>query len=381
MDKATFRKYILIATYIILLYLGVSHIDAVASGVGYVFGVIKPLVIGACIMFVMNVLLKFYEKHLIKVKILKLKNGAKLTRILCILLTYATFALLITILALVVIPQVTQSIRTLAVQMPSYLSMANTWIEDWGQQMGLTSGIWDFILNIWKQFEISLSDLIKNAATVAIDVTVNVTMWVFNFFVGLVFAAYMLYSKEKLVKICKKVCYAVFKAPISDKIVEIAKEANVTFSRFIGGQLVEAVILGGLCFIGMLIIGIPYAPLISCLVGATSLIPILGAYIGTIPSAFIILMEDPIKAIVFVIFIIVLQQVEGNVIYPKVVGNAIGLDGLWVFVAIIVGGGLWGIMGMLIGVPLMAVIYSLVRQYTEKFVKKRGVSRDKYETE
>jgi len=177
----------------------------------------------------------------------------------------------------------------------------------------------------------------------------------------------------------KKLSYAIFKNPVSEKIVEIAKEANVTFSRFIGGQLMEACILGILCFIGMMIIGIPYAPLISCFIGVTSLIPILGAYIGTIPSAFIILMEDPIKALIFVIFIIVLQQIEGDVIYPKVVGNAIGLDGLWVFVAITVGASVGGVMGMLIGVPLMAVIYSLVRQYTNKFLEKKQVDKSKFE--
>jgi len=380
LEKATFRKYILLATYIILLYLAVSHIDVVASAVVSIFNILKPLIIGGCIMFVMNVLLKFYEKHFFKKMFPKFKKGKQLKRIICIFITYATFAVIIIILGRVIVPQVAQSVRVLVAELPGYLVTATAWIEEHARTLGFAeNGIMDFIMDIWEQFEISLSDFMKTAGSVVIDVTVNITMWIVNFVIGIIFAAYLLYSKEKLVRMMKKLSYAIFKNPVSEKIVEIAKEANVTFSRFIGGQLMEACILGILCFIGMMIIGIPYAPLISCFIGVTSLIPILGAYIGTIPSAFIILMEDPIKALIFVIFIIVLQQIEGDVIYPKVVGNAIGLDGLWVFVAITVGASVGGVMGMLIGVPLMAVIYSLVRQYTNKFLEKKQVDKSKFE--
>ena len=381
LDKAVFKKYILLATYIVLLYLVLSHLDVVISSLGFLYGVIKPIVIGACIMFVMNVLLKIYERFFFKKSFSGLKNGAKVKRVICILLTYATFVAFITVLCLVVVPQVAQSVRTLAESMPAYLSAANENITQFARQLGLSDNLWETIRSFWEQFEISLSDLIKKVASTAIDATVTATKAVINFLIGIIFAAYMLYAKEKLVKITKKLCYAIFKAKAADKIIEIAAEANVTFSRFIGGQLLEAVILGVLCFVGMLIIGIPYAPLIACLVGATSLIPVLGAYIGTIPSAFIILMVDPIKAVVFVIFIIILQQIEGNFIYPKVVGNAIGLEGLWVFAAIIIGGGLGGVTGMLIGVPLMAVIYSLVRKYAQKAVKSRGVDETKYDAQ
>ncbi|MBQ3379413.1 MAG: AI-2E family transporter [Clostridia bacterium] len=379
MDKAVFKKYILLATYIVILYLVLSHIDVVVTSLGFVFGVIKPIVIGACIMFVMNVLLKIYEKHLFKKSFPSLKNGAELKRVVCILLTYATFALFITVLSLVVVPQVAKSVRLLAESLPDYLAGANAGFSQFAERLSLSDNLWDTVQSFWEQFELTLSDLIKNAASMALDATVSATKAVMNFIIGLIFAAYMLYAKEKLVRISKKLCYAVFKQKAADKIIEIAQEANVTFSRFIGGQLLEAVILGCLCFIGMLIIGIPYAPLIACLVGATSLIPVLGAYLGTIPSAFIILMVDPIKALVFIIFIIILQQIEGNLIYPKVVGNVIGLEGLWVFAAIIIGGGLGGVTGMLIGVPLMAVIYSLIRKYAEKAVTKRGIDRSKYD--
>ncbi|MBR2742167.1 MAG: AI-2E family transporter [Clostridia bacterium] len=381
MDKDVFKKYILIATYIVLLYLVLSHLDVVISSLGFLYNVVKPIVIGACIMFVMNVLLKKYEKVLFKKGFPTIKNGAKLKRVICILLTYATFAAFIVILCVVVVPQVAQSVRSLAESLPGYLSAANTGFMDFVSRLGLPDNIWETIRGFWDQFESSFSDIIKSAAGTAIDATVTATKAIINFLIGLIFAAYMLFAKEKLVKITKKLCYAIFKGKAADKIIEIAAEANVTFARFIGGQLLEAVILGALCFIGMLILRLPYAPLIACLIGATSLIPVLGAYLGTIPSAFIILMVDPIKALVFVIFIIVLQQIENNFIYPKVVGNAIGLEGLWVFAAIVIGSGLGGVMGMLVGVPLMAVIYSLVRTYTALAVEKRGVDESKYDAQ
>ncbi|MBR5005999.1 MAG: AI-2E family transporter, partial [Clostridia bacterium] len=170
-----------------------------------------------------------------------------------------------------------QSVRTLAESMPAYLSAANENITQFARQLGLSDNLWETIRSFWEQFEISLSDLIKKVASTAIDATVTATKAVINFLIGIIFAAYMLYAKEKLVKITKKLCYAIFKAKAADKIIEIAAEANVTFSRFIGGQLLEAVILGVLCFVGMLIIGIPYAPLIACLVMVAG---VLGVYYG-----------------------------------------------------------------------------------------------------
>ncbi len=379
MDKALFKKYILIATYTVVLFLVLSHLNVVASSLGYICNVAKPIIIGACIMFVMNVLLKFYEKHFFKHCFENKKNGQKKKRGICVLLTYAPFALFITVLSLVVVPQVAQSVRTLAEHLPAYLKAASENITAFLQQMGFSDDLGEIIQRFMSQLEISLSDVVKNVAGAVLDVTVNVAKAVFNFFLGLIIAAYMLFAKEKLVKIAKKLCYAIFKQKAAETINDIAAEANVTFSRFIGGQVLSAIILGCLCFIGMLIIGIPYAPLISCIVGVASIIPVLGPFIGAIPSAFIILMEDPVKALVFLIFILVLQQFKGNLIYPKIVGTAVGLDGLWVIAAVIIGGGIGGAMGMLVGVPLMAVIYSLVKVYAEKSVKKRGIEIWKYD--
>ena len=170
-------------------------------------------------------------------------------------------------------------------RIPEYALTGQEWITQFCKDMGWSDNIWNELINAWNQFEFNFSQFAQDTATIVFDFTVGFTTGLFNFFLGLVFSIYMLYSKEKLVGILKKLCYALIKTKYADKIIEIAHEANLTFARFIGGQITEAVILGVLCFIGMAILRIPYAPLISVMIGVTSLIPIIGAFIGTIPAA------------------------------------------------------------------------------------------------
>ena len=172
---------------------------------------------------------------------------------------------------------------------------------------------------------------------------------------------YLLLSKNKLVRQAKSVLNA-YAPRLARVVLPVATRLNDKFRKFLGGQITEAVILGMLCFIGMTVLSLPYAPLVSTLVGVTAVIPIFGAYIGAIVSAFLILMDNPLSAVIFLVFLIVLQQVEGNLIYPRVVGDSIGLSGLWVLLAVIVGGGFFGIPGIFVGIPVMSVIYDLVRE-------------------
>ena len=187
----------------------------------------------------------------------------------------------------------------------------------------------------------------------------------------------MLASKEVLIFQCKKLLYAHLKEKTANYILKVGRLSNETFQKFIAGQCTEAVIIGTLCFIGMLILRLPYALLIGFIVGVTSLIPIFGAFLGTIPSAFLIFIINPIKALVFIIFIIVLQQFEGHLIYPKVVGNYIGLSAIWVMFAMLVGGSLLGFVGLLIGIPLFGVIYKLLKENTNnKLISKELSNKD-----
>ncbi|MBM6860610.1 AI-2E family transporter, partial [Clostridium saudiense] len=205
------------------------------------------------------------------------------------------------------------------------------------------------------------------------NITVGFTSGLVNFILSLIFSIYMLLNKERLQLGMKKVLYAFSKKNFADKVMYLGKIANESFSSYIGGQFIEAIIIGVLCFIGMLVLRMPYALLISVLVAVTALIPIFGAFIGTIPSAFIILIIDPMKALWFIIFIIVLQQIEGNLIYPKVVGSSVGLPPIWVMLAMLIGGNTFGLLGMLLGIPTFSVIYKVSREYINKRLNNKNI--------
>ena len=207
-----------------------------------------------------------------------------------------------------------------------------------------------------------------------IGVTTSVFVGLFNFILGFVFAIYLLMQKEKIGGQFKRLLYAYIKKERVDKFLSVMSLAQNAYSRFVTGQLTEAVIIGVLCFIGMLIFSMPYATLISTLIAFTALIPMIGAFIGTAVGALLILMVDPIKALWFIVFIIVLQQFESNLIYPRVVGKSIGLPGIWVLTAVTIGGSLFGILGILLSVPLCSVIYTLLSNAIEKRLQKKRES-------
>lgn len=215
---------------------------------------------------------------------------------------------------------------------------------------------------MFRYFTSGVSDIVGSTISVVGTIGMGVT----NFVIGLIFAIYILANKETLGRQLGKVAAAYCRPVLLNKIKSVIKVANETFSSFIVGQCTEAVILGSLCILGMLIFRFPYAPMVGTFVGATALIPVVGAYLGAVVGFIMILTVSPIKAVLFIVFIIALQQLEGNLIYPKVVGSSIGLPGMWVLAAVTVGGGISGIGGMLIGVPLTATVYKLIRSDVNK---------------
>ncbi len=367
------KKYIIVATYSILLFLGISNIDKVCQAVQFVMGLLTPIIIGLCIAFVLNLLMKFYENRILKKMGTKHPRLLRFKRMASMLMTYLSVIAVLTAILFFIIPQISKSASTFIVNAPGYITNFQEWTQEMAVKFNLSSDMWEQILKNWEQISAAFTTFLSDSMMNILNFTLNFTSSVLNFFIGLIFSIYMLYSKEKLLGILKKMVYAFIKPPYAGKVIEICSQTNEVFGRFIGGQLTEAFILGILCFIGAAVLQIPYAPLAAVLMGVTSVLPIVGAYIGTITSGLIIFMEDPFKALIFVIFILCLQQFEGNVIYPKVVGSAIGLNGFWVFSAIIIGGGLFGIMGVLISVPLTALVYTLMRTFVHKRLKENGL--------
>ncbi|HAT4256083.1 AI-2E family transporter [Clostridium perfringens] len=368
------KDYIFLSTYIILLIFFFINIKDIMNFLYKFLGILKPFIWGIAIAFILNIPVKLIEKNLGNGKFFK---GMK--RSFSITLTFLFFILAITLFILFVIPQLLSSISTLMNSIPEYLSQFEKFLEvnaiNNSQSQVMMQNIINELLNMWKEILKVTSQIVGTSLGYLLDFTLGITYGVINFFLALILAIYMLASKEILISQLKLIIYAFVSKNKADRIIELGKMCNEMFSKFILGQCTEALVIGVLCFIGMIILKMPYALLISVVIGVTALIPVFGAFLGTIPSAFIILIIDPIKAIWFIIFIIVLQQLEGNLIYPRVVGSSIGLSALWVMFAMIVGGSLFGIIGMLIGIPIFGVVFKILKRVANRKINEKGIER------
>lgn len=327
----------------------------------------SPIFVGLITAYLLNILMSFYEHHYFKIKS-KSKTYVKSKRIICLLAALITLIGIITIIIRLVIPELISCIKLLAADIPPAIDkilsneqIINLLPEDVIDK--LTSVDWQKHLTDNAK---SLTKGIGDAAGTIVSAVSSVGSGVVTFLIGLVFSLYLLLDKEKLQSQCMRIASVLLPKKIYNGVCHMADILNESFHRYIVGQCTEAVILGSLCIIGMLIFRLPYAVMIGTLIGFTALIPIAGAYIGATIGAIMIFTVSPMKALFFIIFIIILQQIEGNLIYPRVVGKSIGLPALIVLCAITVGGRLMGIGGMLIGVPIASALYTLLREYIQE---------------
>ena len=342
-----------------LLILGIKYFDQIAGVALKLWNVAFPLILGVAVAYVINIIMVRVERiYFPKTKnrfVTASRRGVSI--VVSLLLVAGIFSLV----ARLVLPELGKAFAVIGRNVPIFLEEAAAWLEK--NNAGNTA---DMLKNVdWNNVMDKVADVVKSGFTSFVNSTLTavgaVVGSVVNFFIGLIFGIYILSGKEKLHSQVSRIMHAYMKEMTVARIRYIYRTANETFSSFIIGQCTEAVILGTLCTIGMLLFRFPYAPMIGAFIGATALIPIVGAYLGAAVGAFMILTVDPLKALLFIIFIVVLQQLEGNLIYPRVVGSSIGLPGIWVLAAVTVGGGLGGIGGMLLGVPVAATAYKLIR--------------------
>lgn len=369
MKDPKFKSNILLATYVVVLAFIFLNIKSVGNVFGFTVDMLKPFLIAICISFVLNIPMKFYEEKVLY----KVIKQPKRRRAMAIVLTILTIIVIFVGLVLFIIPQLIESSSTLVKTIPDYVKSLELFMSEYFSSTQIFNEIWGHILSMGENILKVVGQVTGGLVNQIVDITVGVTSTIINFFMGTLIAIYILLGKEKLEMQSKKLLYAFFDRVKADKVMRVASISHKKFSKFITGQCIEAVILGGLCFIGMTIFSMPYALLISTIIGVTALVPIFGALIGTIPSAFIIFMVDPMTAIWFVILIIVIQQIEGNLIYPMVVGNSIGLSAIWVLLAITIGGGTFGVLGILIGIPLFGVLYTLISTITNNRLKEKNI--------
>lgn len=367
-----FKDNILLGTYLIILCFILLNLKSVVSTLGNIFNILNPFIIAFCMAFVLNLPMNFFETKVFNFLDKEKSSFVRgLKRPLSILSTFITVIGLIIALGLFVIPQLISSISTLLDTVPDYIKSFESLINEYVSSTEVLQNIYNTLMGTWRELLQFFANFLTTSLSSILNTTVTITSGIVNFILSLVLTIYMLASKETLIYQLKKLLYAFTKKNIADKTLEIGRLANNTFSKFITGQCVEACILGALCFVGMNIFSMPYALLISVLIGVTALIPVFGAFIGTIPAVFLILIINPIQALWFIVFILCLQQFEGNIIYPRVVGNSVGLSAIWVMLAMLVGGSTLGLVGMLIGIPSFSVAYQLLKNYTNKKLAKK----------
>ena len=381
LNKENMRKIRWLIAFAVLLYLGIQNLAVVLKYVKLLWGLLLPFVLGGAMAFVLNVPMSFIERHLFgKVREKNNKAGkaaSKLARPVSLVLSIVFVILLILIVVLVVAPELGTTLVSVVKKVEEDIPLAQKWITD---TFNGDSEIvkWASAIEIDPQKILdSIVSVLKNGADNLVSSTITVTMGIVsmavNFAIGFVFACYVLLQKEKLGKQVLKATYAILPVKVVEYQSHVCTLASKIFASFITGQCIEAVILGSMFFVTMTIGRFPYAMLIGVLISFTALIPVFGGIIGCWVGFFLILMVSPLKAFMFLGLFVFLQQIEGNLIYPHVVGNSVGLPAIWVLVAVTLGGNLMGIVGMLIFIPLVSVLYTLFREWVYARLDKKKV--------
>ena len=371
MDKGMLRRIILALFLLVLFGWALVNLKSVLHFLGKITSLLAPFLIGGGIAFLINVVMRPMEHYWKKLwRNTKSTLPLKLTRPVCLVLsTLFTLGILFAVVFMM-IPGLRQSIEGFIGNIPMYVEEVGRW---WGNIVQFAER-YNIVL---PEYAVDTEALVEKIAslindrgsgiiTVTWGATTSLLSGVVNVLLAFVFAMYLLAQKEAVCTHLKRLVTTVLPRQKAQRVLYIAKLSNQTFTNFISGQMIEAVIIGVICFIGMLIFKMPYAGVVSVIVGATALVPVFGAWLGGGFGAFLILLTEPVKALWFIVFIVVLQQLEGNLIYPKVVGKSVGLPGILVLMAVTIGGGAFGVLGMLLCVPVCAVLYSLYCEFLHK---------------
>ena len=379
LNKKTLRTVFLGVAGCIVLYWLLHETERIAALFGGIGSILSPFVVGAALAFVLNVPMRGIESGLKKIKMTALR------RALALILTLLAVALVLFGVFYLLIPQIGETVESIVESLPGFFGrvqqsitnflQSNPQLQEWvSKHTDFQS--WDWSALIQNAISIitgSLGGVLDQALTMIVTFGTGI----FNAILSFVFAIYCLARKEVLARQGRRILYSFLPERVCDEIIRISRMTSSTFSRFISGQCMEALILGVMFAITMPIFKMPYVLLISVIISITALVPIVGAFVGCIIGAFFILVVNPAQAFWFVVLFLVLQQIEGNLIYPKVVGSSVGLPGMWVLVAVAVGGDLMGVAGMLLMIPLASVCYALAREITDKRLDKRQIPKDK----
>lgn len=363
----------MIITFGVIVYHLFDNFKAVLSFIMYINQILMPLFIGFAIAYVFNIPMRGVENLLFSKIFKKFKIKLKYKRSISLLLTLILFVFFSTILLSFMIPQFTASITRFGTQIPTYVKAVSKFLNEKLIEWNLNDEIIDQLVEVWNNFLTSMKSILGTIVLSVRDFFFSLFDSIVTTILSVVLAVYMLLSKESLILTVKKGLHAYFPKKITDLVVKYMKLTNSSFNHFIQGQMVEALILGILCFLGMTLFGFEYALLISVIVGLTNIIPMFGPYIGAAPSILILLVVDPMQAVWFIVYVTVLQQIESNLIYPRVVGSSMGISGFWILIAVIVGNNLFGILGIILGIPVFSTLHEIIGEITENKLQKKKI--------
>ncbi len=366
-----FKQNLLLIVIGVCLFVGLTHLEAVGNVMSYVIGLWMPLIIGGSIAFILNVPMCFFEKHYDKIA----KNNRKLMRLktpVCIVATLIAFVLVLVFIGGVVFPNIAESIKSIArIVYESYPKWFAT-LESWGIDTELIRNAMPDI-NPGK-----IAAMVKDGSILLLNTAVAATSGVFGVFssalFGIIIALYILASKKTLGLQAKKITYAYLKKEWADEACEVASLTYRTFANFLSGQCLEAVILSLMFFVVLFVGGFPYAGTIAVLIGSCSLIPFIGAFIGCFFGALMIAVVSLKKMLIFIVVFLIVQQIEGQIVYPRVVGGSVGLPALWTLLAVLIGGNVSGIIGVIVFIPIFSVIYALLRRNVYERLEKKKIA-------
>ncbi|MBU3131542.1 AI-2E family transporter [Clostridium gasigenes] len=353
-----------------ILYLSISHLGELINKVDDIVKILQPFIIGFAIAYLLNFILKFYENKVLKKVKIKSKRGV------AILLTYITLFFILSLFIKFVLPQLIDSVVGLINDIPIYINNTSIYGYNLLQNLNIDEEYLNIIMKNFNGFVDFIIKFTTNLIPVLGRVLATIASSIWNVILGLIISIYLLIDKDKLCALNKKITYAILPEVAANKVIEITHMSNVTFGKFLSGKILDSFIIGVLTFLVLTIFKMPYILLISVIIGITNIIPFFGPFVGAVPAFIIILFISPTQALWFLLIILVIQQIDGNIIGPKILGNSIGISAFWILFSILIAGKVLGVLGMIIGVPLFAIVYSIIKDVIEASLKKKGLKSE-----
>lgn len=373
-DTKRIKAGLILITYAVLLFVVLAHLSVVLSIMAGALRILSPFLYGIAIAYILNIFMRLFEKLYSFMDRSKIRFFRKMKRPLSIFSVFLLLIIIIYAMMVFAIPHLSLSVTSLAANIPDHIGEFENFLNTTISRFGLMGGFWKSVSLNWSEIVRNIGQFISESFPLIFAFTRNLAGFVVSIATGVLISIYLLASKEHLLLILRRLICAWLPKKLSNRLIDAGVMANRIFHGYFSGMIVNALLLGALCFAGIIILGIPYAFLLSMIIALTGLIPIIGPLVGSVLSIIIVLLIMPQRALLFAIFLLLLQEIDSFAIYPKVVGRSIGLGGLWILVSLIIGGSLFGITGIIAGIPAFAAIYAFIRKSTQNRLLKKDIS-------